>query len=252
MSGFLSPPKVYRDLTLYESHGVHQVEFDSPFPSKNRLILVAKNVSSEFKRRTNKMLGNWKEYIEAISDANKGNMAVFFTSYGLMHKVLPLIRVDRKLIVEKQRMKRYRMIEQLAKADHNVMFGVMGGKFSEGIDYPNNTLKCVVAVGLPYATWDIYQKSLIDYCEQQFPDNGRTYAYSAPAVLRLIQTCGRVHRSASDRGCIVILDSRVAQPNIKQQLPGYFQKEMRTVKTPQDCAKQIRDFWREAGLNENM
>jgi len=252
MSGFLSPPKVYRDLTLYEPHSVHQVEFDSPFPPKNRLILVAKNVSSEFKRRTSEMLGKWKDYIEAISNANEGNMAVFFTSYGLMHKVLPLIRVDRNPIVEKQRTKRDRMIEQLAKSHRNVVFGVMGGKFSEGIDYPNNTLKCVVAVGLPYATWDIYQKALINYCEEQFPLKGSTYAYSAPAVLRLIQTCGRVHRSAGDKGCIVILDSRVAQPNIKQQLPGYFQKEMKIVKTPQDCAKQIRNFWREADLKETL
>ncbi len=243
MSGFLSPPEVYRDLTLYESHSVHQVELDSPFPPENRLLLVARDVSSEFKRRTTKMLGKWKDYIEAVSNANEGNMAVFFTSYGLMHKVLPLLRMDRRTIIEKQRTKRDRMIEQLAKYHHNVVFGVMGGKFSEGIDYPNNILKCVIAVGLPYATWDIYQKALIDYYEQQFPGNGRTYAYSAPAVLRLIQTCGRVHRSAEDKGCIAILDNRVAQPNIKQQLPSYFQKELRIVNTPQDCAKQVRDFW---------
>jgi DNA excision repair protein ERCC-2 len=181
-------------------------------------------VSSEFKRRNSEMLGKWRNYIETISDGNQGNMAVFFTSYGLMHKVLPLMRTNRKMIVELQKTRRSEVIEQMARRSDNMLFGVMGGKLSEGIDYPNNILTCVVAVGLPYATWDVYQKALMEHLERQFPQKGRTYAYSAPAILRLIQTCGRVHRSANDKGCIVILDGRVAHPNIKQQLPVYFQK----------------------------
>jgi DNA excision repair protein ERCC-2 len=248
MSGFLSPPRVYRDLTLNEPSKVYLREFDSPFPPENRLILVANDVSSEFKRRNSEMLRKWKNYIKEISEANQGNIAVFFTSYGLMHKVLPLIRIDRKMIVEKKKTKRNEVIDQLNKSSDNVLFGVMGGKFSEGIDYSNNILKCVVTVGLPYATWDIYQKALINYLEHHFPDNGRTYAYLAPAILRLIQTCGRVHRSANDRGCIVILDGRVSYPNIQQYLPNYYQNEMKIVTNPTKCAEKISQFWLESSV----
>lgn len=243
MSGFLSPPGVYRDLMLNEPDSSYLREFESPFPPENRLILVARDVSSEFKRRNSEMLGKWKKYIENISYANQGNMAVFFTSYALMHKVLPLIRTERKKIIEQQKTKRSMVVEQLSKSSNNVLFGIMGGKFSEGIDYPNNVLKCVIAVGLPYATWDVYQKGLIDYFEHQFPENGRTYAYLAPAILRLIQTCGRVHRSADDEGCIVILDGRVAHPNIRKCLPGYYQKEMQIVANPTICTEKINRFW---------
>lgn len=246
MSGFLSPPQVYRDLTLSAPGNVCLKEFDSPFPPENRLILVATDVSSEFKRRNSEMLCKWRNYIETISDANQGNMAVFFTSYGLMHKVLPLIRTNRKIIVEMQKTRRSEVIEQMATRSDNMLFGVMGGKLSEGIDYPDNILTCVVAVGLPYATWDVYQKALMEYLEHQFPQKGRTYAYLAPAILRLIQTCGRVHRSANDEGCIVILDGRVAHPNIKQQLPVYFQKEMKITKSAADCNELIKGFWKKA------
>ncbi|MBE0512564.1 DNA repair helicase, partial [Candidatus Bathyarchaeota archaeon] len=131
----------------------------------------------------------------------------------------------------------------------NVLFGVMGGKFSEGIDYPDNLLTCVVAVGLPYATWNVYQKALISYFNHQFPGKGRTYAYLTPAILRLIQTCGRVHRSATDKGCIVILDERVTRPSIKKQLPSYYQNEMKIVRNPIDCAEQIRKFWKKHNKN---
>jgi len=243
MSGFLSPPKVYRDLTLYDQSDVHLQEFDSPFPSENRLILAAEDVSSRFEKRTDKMLEKWKNYIEAISEANEGNMAVFFTSYGLMRTILPLIKNNRKKIVEQRKTKRDAVIEQLSRSDDNALFGVMGGKFSEGIDYPGNLLRCVVAVGLPYATWNVYQEALISYFNHQFPGKGRTYAYLTPAILRLIQTCGRVHRSATDKGCIVILDERVTRPSVKQQLPSYYQKEMKIALNPIDCAKKIRKFW---------
>ena len=242
MSGFLSPPIVYRDLMLYKSDQSRLKEFDPPFPQKNRLILAAKDVSSEFRRRTDAMLEKWKSYVEAISNANQGNLAVFFTSYGLMHKVASLIKTNRRTIMEEQNTKRNEVIEKLTSSSNNVLYGVMGAKLSEGLDYPGNVLKCVVAVGLPYATWDAYQESLVDYLERQFPGNGRTYAYLTPAILRLVQACGRVHRSARDRGCIVILDERIIQPHVKCQLPSYYQKEMITVESPSECAERIKDF----------
>ncbi|MCK4477327.1 ATP-dependent DNA helicase [Candidatus Bathyarchaeota archaeon] len=245
MSGFLSPPKIYRDLMLYERNDVYLREFDSPFPPENRLILIAEDVSSRFEKRTNKMLDRWKDYIEAIFKANEGNVAVFFTSYGLMRAVLSLIKTDRDMAVEQRKTRRDEVMSQLTESDDNALFGVMGGKFSEGIDYPNNLLTCVVSVGLPYATWNVYQKALIKYFDQQFPENGRMCAYLAPAILRLIQTCGRVHRSTDDRGCIVILDERISHPNIKQQLPSYYQKEMITIRSPIECANQIKEFWKE-------
>ncbi len=243
MSGFLSPLTVYRDLMLYSSDNVCLKEFDSPFPRMNRLILAAEDVSSEFKKRTDVMLEKWKSYVEAISRATQGNLAVFFTSYGLMHEVSGLIKTNRRTIMEEQGTRRNEVIEKLRSSSNNVLYGVMGAKLSEGMDYPGNILKCVVAVGLPLATWNAYEESLIDYLEQQFPGKGRTYAYLTPAILRLIQACGRVHRSAEDRGCIVMLDERVTQPHVKRQLPGYYQKEMITVRNPSDCGEKIESFW---------
>jgi DNA excision repair protein ERCC-2 len=243
MSGFLSPLTVYRDLMLYSSDNVCLKEFDSPFPRENRLILAAEDVSSEFKKRTDAMLEKWKSYVEAISRATPGNLAVFFTSYGLMHEVARLIETNRRMIMEEQGTRRNEVIEKLRSSSNNILYGVMGAKLSEGMDYPSNVLKCVVTMGLPLATWNAYEESLIDYLEQQFPGKGRTYAYFAPAILRLVQACGRVHRSAEDRGCIAMLDERVTQPHIKRQLPGYYQEEMITVHNPSECGGKMESFW---------
>jgi len=244
MSGFLSPPNVYRDLILRSQEDVHLKEFDSPFPSENRVILAACDVSSRFEQRTDRMLKKWGKYIKAISMANKGNMAVFFTSYNLMNTILSHTDIDRRMIVEERKTRQSDVMQKLTKSSSNALFGVMGGKFSEGMDYPNNLLTCVVTVGLPYATWSVYQKALISYFDAQFPRNGRDYAYLTPAIFRLVQACGRVHRSAKDKGCIVLLDERVTRPNIRHLLPSYYQKEMKIVKNPLECGENITNFWK--------
>jgi DNA excision repair protein ERCC-2 len=243
MSGFLSPPKVYRDLILRSNEDVHLKEFDSPFPQENRMILAASDVCSRYEQRTDNMLKKWADYIETISAVNQGNLAVFFTSYYLMNTILSHTSLDRTMIVEERKTRQKDVMQTLTRSNRNALFGVMGGKFSEGMDYPNNLLTCVVTVGLPYATWSVYQKSLIEYYDSQFPGKGRDYAYLTPAIFRLVQACGRVHRSAKDKGCIVMLDERVIRPSIRQLLPSYYQKEMKAVKNPEECGENVLDFW---------
>jgi len=147
------------------------------------------------------------------------------------------------MIVEERKTRQQDVMQKLTRSNSNALFGVMGGKFSEGMDYPNNLLTCVVTVGLPYATWSVYQKALIDYFDSQFPGKGRDCAYLTPAIFRLVQACGRVHRSAKDKGCIVMLDERVTRPNIRYLLPSYYQKEMKIVRNSLDCGENINRFW---------
>jgi DNA excision repair protein ERCC-2 len=243
MSGSLSPPEIYGNLMLHDPTDALTKEFDSPFPAANRLILAAEDVSSRFELRTQGMLEKWKGYVEELSRVNQGNLAFFFTSYDMMRAALQEVRLDRNVIVEQRDTKRSHVLAALHKSTNNAVFGVMGGKLSEGIDYPGNVLSCVAAVGLPYATWDVYQKGLIDYYDQQFPEEGEVYAYLTPAVLRLIQTAGRVHRSPRDKGCIVILDERATSSCVKRHLPRYFQHEMITVKDVGECAEKVEKFW---------
>jgi DNA excision repair protein ERCC-2 len=251
MSGSLSPTHVYRDLMLDEPSSALAREYDSPFPAEHRLILGAIDVSSRFELRTPGMFEKWRQYVEAVSQANIGNVAFFFTSYELMRSVLSLTHLDRKLLVEDRKTRRGPILHVLQKSTDNALFGVMGGKFSEGIDYPGNVLTCVVAVGLPYATWDVYQQGLIDYYDQRFPERGELYAYLTPAVLRLVQAAGRVHRSPTDKGCIVLLDERVTRPSVRQQLPKYLQQELKVTRGVADCSEKIARFWQDHSLTRD-
>jgi len=242
MSGTLTPAEVHGQLLAFDTRRMKFREFKSPFPPENRLILVARDVSSRMEERTEQTYRRWREYIEEVLRTNRGNVGVFFTSYELMKKISGL-DTEREVIVENRKTTHGEVIGRLSGRDDIALFGVIGGKFSEGVDYPGELLTCAVVVGFPYASWDDRQRALTEYMNAVFPGKGRLYGYLAPAITRFLQTCGRIHRSKRDRGCVVILDKRVRYPHIRRKLPKYFQREMRTVSSPEECGRLISQFW---------
>ncbi|RLF89514.1 DNA repair helicase, partial [Thermococci archaeon] len=82
--------------------------------------------------------------------------------------------------------------------------------------------------------------------EKKFPGKGRYYGYVLPAHRKLAQAAGRVHRSAEEKGSIVILDYRVLWNNVKKDLPDWMVETMRPVTLPLMKIK-LRRFWRSGG-----
>jgi len=242
MSGTLSPLEVYRDLLLYSPENTTLASYSNPFPQSNRLVLSVNGVSSKTSRRGEEMDIRISQFLGAIAHANKGNIAVFFTSYKGMETVLKLMQdVPRTCWIEDRQTKRSEIIKHLEGGVDNMIFGVMGGKLSEGIDYHRNILTCVVVVGLPYAPWSLYQRTLISYYSGLYPGRGALYAYDTPALLRLVQTSGRVHRTPTDKGCIVLMEDRLR--SLKDYLPEYIQSETKTIISPEECYSEIQKFW---------
>jgi DNA excision repair protein ERCC-2 len=244
MSGTFSPIEVYRNLTLYSGADTILKTYGNPFPKVNRLILAANGVTTQFRTRGNEMDAKIVQYLQAVLDANKGNVAVFFTSYASMMLIESYLRTNRRVIVEdRKNTKRSDVVSFLKENGNNLLLGVMGGKLSEGIDYPENVLTCVVVVGLPLAGWSSKENALIHYFSGLYPGKGPLYAYYTPGLLRLVQTAGRIHRSAEDRGCIVLMDDRVYN-SLLQHLPSYMREEMKFVETPEECQAEIGNFWK--------
>ena len=52
-------------------------------------------------------------------------------------------------------------------------------------------------------------------------ENGMEYAYTYPGFNNVMQAAGRVIRSESDRGIVVLIDERYADPNIQRLFPKY-------------------------------
>ncbi|MCD8301048.1 MAG: ATP-dependent DNA helicase [Clostridiales bacterium] len=85
-SATLLPIKYYKSL-LSTGTDNYAVYADSIFPKKNRLLFVARDVSSLYTRRNLSEYQKIAEYIRVTAGAKQGNYIVFFPSYKFMQEV---------------------------------------------------------------------------------------------------------------------------------------------------------------------
>ena len=128
------------------------------------------------------------------------------------------------------------ILKRFVESEKALLFGVQGGSFDQGIDIPNNSLKCVIIAGLALATPDLEIKSLID-CYNRKYGHGIEYGYIFPAIQKAIQASGRAIRSEKDRAVIVYLDERFLWRNYRRVLEG---EDFIVSKEPWI---EIRKFW---------
>ncbi|HID74302.1 MAG TPA: ATP-dependent DNA helicase, partial [Thermoplasmata archaeon] len=117
-----------------------------------------------------------------------------------------------------------------------VLFGVMGGRAGEGMDFPGEQLEMVIIVGLPYPKPTARQRALQHYYDLRF-GRGWEYTVHAPAARRVRQAIGRIVRSETDRGMALILDRRAQ--HFGGDIPG--------LRMTADPLAEIHGFWRDVG-----
>ncbi len=228
MSGTLSPMEMHRDLLGMESERTTMKSYVSPFPKHNRKNIIATGITTKYKERTAGNLARIANKTLLCVHAIRGNAAVFFPSYEMRNNILDIIKpsVRKRIILEDSRMtkdERDRIKSEMEKHSkpnqHGaVLFGVLGGSFSEGIDLPGDLLNGVVIVGLPLERPNLSVKVLIDYYDKRF-QRGINYGYIYPAMIKVMQASGRCIRSESDRGIIVFADERFTWENYRRIFP---------------------------------
>jgi DNA excision repair protein ERCC-2 len=97
-----------------------------------------------------------------------------------------------------------------SRGEGGVLFAVMGGRISEGLDFPDRDLEAALIVGVPYPKPTAKQRSLLHYYELKF-GRGWDYTVKAPAFRKMLQAIGRLIRKEDDIGLAVILDRRAEQ-----------------------------------------
>ncbi len=208
MSGTLLPLGMYRE--LFGLPGADTANYSSHFPKHNRLCLVDAETSTKYEDRS---VDNYKRIAKKIGLVKgrvRGNVAVFFPSFDVLDAVYR--HMERQVEHIQRRDMRTSavdsMIREFKDADDSLLFAVMGGSFSEGIDYANNVIKGIIIVGIPLERPNLELNSRIAYMNRLFSGKGSEYAYLIPGVIRAAQASGRAIRSESDRAFILLMDKR--------------------------------------------
>lgn len=119
-------------------------------------------------------------------------------------------------------------------------FCVMGGIFSEGIDLKNDSLigAMIVGTGLPQVCCE--RELLKEYFDEQ-GENGFDYAYRFPGMNKVLQSAGRVIRTAQDVGVIALLDERFITFQYRRMFPReWSQYEVVSV---DEISRRVEKFW---------
>ncbi|MBM4247961.1 MAG: ATP-dependent DNA helicase [Euryarchaeota archaeon] len=244
MSGTLSPLEEYRDSLGLGDRTLLRA-FPGIFPPENRLVLCDPSVSMKYEDRLTdeEMFSGILGKAGEICRATSRNTAVFFPSFDLLERSLAMglgRSAGRRIFVEERGASQQDLLETVDSFKEEgrrgeegaVLLSVIGGRVSEGIDFPDRELDVAVIVGIPYPKPTARQKALQYYYDIRF-GKGWDYAVRAPTARRLLQTIGRLIRSERDRGVAVILDRRAVQ--FREYLPD--------LRESSDPARDVADFW---------
>ncbi len=249
-SATIKPFDYYSRLSGFKTDSLQVAEFQSPFPAENRKVLVIPQVSTKYTDRKNNY-AKIAQAIARITAVRPGNYLIFFPSFEFLEEVLSVTRADGfNIMAQKPEMKATEVHEWLMSLRElntkTLIFAVQGGALSEGVDYPGDTIIGALIVGPAIPRYNLERELIRKYYEKVYTA-GFDYAYTYPAMTRVVQAAGRVIRSETDRGLIVLLDKRFVEDNYSKAMPReWFDKSVAELVST-SILKDVSDFWRANG-----
>ena len=245
-SATLSPPGFYRDICGCGE--ARCVSLPSPFPRSNLGLYIAGDISTRYRDREGSAPAV-AEYLYAMTAGKTGNYMAYFPSYAYLQMVLELFEQahpEVATIVQHSGMDdaaREEFLSHFAETPDRTLlgFGVMGGVFGEGIDLTGERLigTAVIGVGLPMVS--PRQEKLREYMDARF-GSGFDYAYRFPGMNRVLQAAGRVIRTATDRGVVLLLDDRYLTGGYRMLCPPHW-NGAEIVRSPDQLLRLEENFW---------
>jgi ATP-dependent DNA helicase DinG len=164
------------------------------------------------------------EEITRILMHTRGRAFVLFTSYQQMRMVYDRVslEIDYPTLLQGTG-PRSALLDEFRRTPHCVLFAT--SSFWQGVDVQGDQLSCVIIDKLPFA---VPSDPVVEARIQRIREDGGNpfYDYQIPqAALALKQGFGRLIRSKTDRGALVLLDNRITKQRYGQvffdSLPNY-------------------------------
>ena len=222
-SATLLPFEYHADL-LTQGEG-NFLELPSPFDPAKLDIIINNKISTKYKDRENS-IDSIIETIEIVTKTKQGNYIIFFPSYQYLNLVVErIVQPDYEMIIQKNdisELKRNEIIDRFKDTTNTkVGFFVLGGVFSEGIDFIGDWLNGVIVVGVGLPLICDENNLMKEYFEEIY-QMGFDYAYTYPGFTKVVQAAGRVIRSEKDKGIVLLLDNRFTQFKYQQIMPRHW------------------------------
>jgi ATP-dependent DNA helicase DinG len=183
-----------------------ELALGSPFDYETAALLYIANDIAE--PNAHEYQGQLDRTLVNLCQASGGRTLVLFTSYAQLKRTAkniagPLAKQDIVVYEQGEGASPNALLESFKSSERAILLGTRS--FWEGVDIPGEALSVLVIVKLPFA---VPSDPLVAARSETFEDPFNEY-HLPEAILRFRQGFGRLIRTQSDRGVVVILDRRV-------------------------------------------
>ena len=219
---------------------------DSPFPKEN-LFVARLPVSVKFRDRASTMEAVTR-VLRAMIHAHPGNYLACFPSHAYLKQAASYYKlrypgdevICQEGSMDESRRDAFLKAFKRGRRDSMLAFIVLGGVFSEGVDLPDDLLcgAAIISTGMPMVNPE--SELLREMLDDGF-EGGVDAAYTYPGFRRVLQAAGRVIRSDTDRGVVLLIDDRYAAEKYLELMPAHWQ--LRKITGMSMLNRQLRAFW---------
>lgn len=209
-----------------------QMVLQSPFDYAHQsLLCVPRYLPDTNKSHTLTELG---QLLKPVIEANNGRCFLLCTSYFMMRGLADFLREQSSLSVLLQgETSKSRLLEKFIAEPNSVLVATQS--FWEGIDVRGDALSLVIIDKLPFTAPDEpLLKARMEDCKLQGGDPFNDIQIPE-AVITLKQGVGRLIRDVTDKGAVIICDSRL----VMRQYGSTFLKSLPPSKRTRDLAKVV-------------
>ncbi|KAK9875672.1 hypothetical protein WA026_009468 [Henosepilachna vigintioctopunctata] len=203
-------------------------------PLGNKLLFNFEN------RNGNEMTTEIVLIIYHLCRSVPGGIVVFFPSYqyeSLVWEKLVQRRIAREIFREPRNsgsvesvLEKYAAAIREPNSKGALLFSVVGGKLSEGLNFSDDLGRCVVVVGLPYANVnavDLKEKMLYLDIKEGY---GAGQKFYENLCMKAVNQCiGRAVRHKNDYATVLLLDERYSRSSTKNALPNWIKENLKIL-----------------------
>lgn len=146
-----------------------------------------------------------------------------------------------------------------------ILFAVVGGKLSEGINFQDNLCRAIVMVGLPYPNLQSGELQIKRrHLEEKVTDMNNKNPNLKPRDPKIVvkdfldnlcmkavnQSVGRSIRHINDYSVIILLDSRYDRENIKNRLSHWVRNRIQPERSVQSIMHNVKEFFDDKKMNK--
>ncbi|XP_050526879.1 putative ATP-dependent RNA helicase DDX11-like protein 8 isoform X2 [Daktulosphaira vitifoliae] len=127
-----------------------------------------------------------------------------------------------------------------------LLFSVIGGKLSEGLNFSDDLGRCVIVVGLPYPnikSAELQEK--MNYLDTHMSKGSGQQYYENLCMKAVNQSIGRSVRHQQDYAAVLLLDHRYKKENVCNALPKWLQSSLQIHTTFGAAFSQLNKFFAE-------